>query len=128
MPSRYMRNYPSNWKKVSLLIRALADGHCQNCGELCEHLSVHHIGVACADGRPGDPRDKHDLRRENLIALCFTCHDSLENIRVGGRTRRLVTNEKVALTRRLFADPNEALCYSNDILMQKVFQALIDVA
>ncbi|MBO0793338.1 MAG: hypothetical protein J2P36_20630, partial [Ktedonobacteraceae bacterium] len=45
-----------------------------------DNLSVHHIGVPFADGRPGDHRNKHDLRRENLIALCFTCHDRLEQI------------------------------------------------
>jgi len=81
MPSRHMRNYPSNWKKVSCLLRSHSDGHCQNCGKQRENLSVHHIGVAYPDGRPGDPRDKHDLRRENLMVICFTCHDDVEHIR-----------------------------------------------
>ncbi len=29
--------------------------------------------------------------------------------RIGGRTKRLVTNGKVALARRLFADPNHSI-------------------
>jgi 5-methylcytosine-specific restriction endonuclease McrA len=37
-------------------------------------LSVHHLGVPYAIDRAGDPSDKHDIRRENLVALCWDCH------------------------------------------------------
>lgn len=37
-------------------------------------LTVHHIGIPKSDGSPGDPNDKMDCRRENLIALCQKCH------------------------------------------------------
>jgi hypothetical protein len=43
-------------------------------------LEVHHIGTPWADGRPGDHCDKHDLRRENLAAICFACHDQAEHV------------------------------------------------
>lgn len=68
--------YPHNWRKVSSIIRRLANGRCEWCHEPCEmyELSVHHKGVPYADGRPGDPRDKHDVRRENLSAYCYLCH------------------------------------------------------
>ncbi len=37
-------------------------------------LTVHHIGCPHPDGRAGDPRDKMDVRPENLTALCQRCH------------------------------------------------------
>lgn len=37
-------------------------------------LTVHHIGVPLPDGTPGNPRNKMDVRDENLIALCQRCH------------------------------------------------------
>jgi len=37
-------------------------------------LTTHHIGVAKADGSPGDVHDKMDCRDENLTALCQRCH------------------------------------------------------
>lgn len=37
-------------------------------------LTVHHIGVDYPDGSPGNPRDKFDVRPENLVALCQRCH------------------------------------------------------
>jgi 5-methylcytosine-specific restriction endonuclease McrA len=74
--------YPTCWKRASATIRRLAGGVCQRCGQPAHDLSVHHIGTPFADGRPGDKTDKHDIRRENLIALCFTCHDELDHIRI----------------------------------------------
>lgn len=74
--------YPICWPRASLLIRQLADGHCERCGLACNNLSVHHQGAPFANGKPGNSRDKHDLRRENLIALCFSCHDELDHIRI----------------------------------------------
>lgn len=73
--------YPRCWRKASRLIRfKLARGCCQWCGKESSTLSVHHVGAPYPDGRPGDPRDKHDLRLENLVALCFECHDGVEHI------------------------------------------------
>ncbi len=75
--------YPRNWKKVSRTIRRIAGYHCEWChaqeGAVLPdgravHLSVHHVGAPYADGRPGNPHDKRDLRRENLVALCQACH------------------------------------------------------
>ncbi|MBO0781030.1 MAG: hypothetical protein J2P37_19600 [Ktedonobacteraceae bacterium] len=75
------QKYPRCWKRASRTIRRLAGGHCERCGCACNNLSVHHIGTPFANGKPGDPHDKHDLRRENLTALCFACHDEIEHIR-----------------------------------------------
>lgn len=80
--SYHLRKYPACWKRASATIRRLAGGTCQRCGQPAHDLSVHHIGTPFADGRPGDKTDKHDLRRENLIALCFPCHDELDHIRI----------------------------------------------
>ena len=77
------KGYPRNWKKASRTIRRVAGYRCEWCqrsqGEYypCGQpviISVHHIGAAYANGTPGDPHDKHDLRRENLVALCDLCH------------------------------------------------------
>ncbi len=71
------RKYPPAWKKISALIRRLAQDTCEWCHEPCATLSVHHIGAPRATGRGwkhGDPSDKHDVRRENLAALCWRCH------------------------------------------------------
>jgi 5-methylcytosine-specific restriction endonuclease McrA len=37
-------------------------------------LTVAHLGVDYPSGKKGDKSDKHDVRRENLKALCATCH------------------------------------------------------
>lgn len=68
--------YPRCWPRVSRIIRRLANGRCAKCRQRYQiwELSVHHLGVSYANGRPGDPGDKHDLRRENLVALCWDCH------------------------------------------------------
>ncbi len=71
---RMRRCYPRNWPKVIRVIRRLAAGRCEWCHVQTDALTVHHIGTPYADGRPGDPHDKHDLRRENLVALCHHCH------------------------------------------------------
>jgi hypothetical protein len=74
-----LNHYPPNWKKVSRIIRKLAGGHCQRCGCESNRLSVHHIGVPYANGQPGDPRDKYDVRLENLITLCHECHGEVDD-------------------------------------------------
>ena len=51
------------------------------CGQPCNTLSVHHIGAPLATGtgwKRGNPCDKHDVRRENLAALCWTCHSTAD--------------------------------------------------
>jgi hypothetical protein len=75
--------YPQCWPKVSRIIRRLANGHCEWCHKRCYmwELSVHHIGAPLATGRGwkrGNPSDKHDIRRENLVALCKDCHASAD--------------------------------------------------
>jgi len=80
-----MSRYPTSWRKVSLTIRRLAEWRCEWCkiensaplpsgreGRVV--LTVAHLGTPYADGRPGDKHDKHDIRRENLAALCQACH------------------------------------------------------
>src|SRR5581483_6292609 len=74
------KQYPRNWRKASAIIRRITGYRCEQCGAPVH--SVHHIGAALATGdgwRPGDKRDKHDIRRENLIAMCFSCHDRADN-------------------------------------------------
>lgn len=69
------KRYPSSWPKVSRRIRELAGGVCEWCHTPCKltKLSVHHIGTPYV-GKPGCKADKHDIRRENLAALCQACH------------------------------------------------------
>lgn len=55
-------------------------------------LTVAHLGVPKPDGQPGDKHDKHDVRPENLAALCQRCHlvfDLTEHIENRKRTIRL---------------------------------------
>lgn len=95
--------YPSNWKKVTKTIRRIAGGRCEQCGKPFID-SIHHIGAPYADGKPGNPRDKHDLRRENLIALCLDCHDAIDQIRAKRHTqkkRRKRKKEQLELHRSL---------------------------
>lgn len=89
--------YPSGWKRrISPTIRRLANGRCERCGMPCDQLSVHHRGVPFANGRPGDKRDKHDIRRENLQALCFACHDELDHLRAVKRARKIRQAKRTA--------------------------------
>lgn len=74
---RYKSNYPNSWPKVAQVLKHVARYRCERCGAEGD-LSVHHVGAPFADGRPGDPRDKHDLRRENLQVLCRSCHANAE--------------------------------------------------
>lgn len=102
-----IRNYPKDWKAISLRIRKeRAKDCCEDCGapngawiqreklnprefECCLEddeedgmyrkpvrvvLTVAHIGAPKEDGTPGDKHDKHDVREENLRALCQRCH------------------------------------------------------
>lgn len=54
-------------------------------------LTIAHLGAPHADGRPGDKHDKHDVRPENLAALCQRCHlieDMADHIRNRADNRR----------------------------------------
>lgn len=99
MPVDWSR-YPPAWRrKISPLIRRVAGNKCEWCGiangaPLASGrlgrvvLTVAHLGTPYANGQPGDKHDKHDVRRENLAALCQRCHlrfdleDHLQHARV----------------------------------------------
>lgn len=77
--------YPENWDTIALRVKEAAQWRCQDCGMQCRTpaepfdthrrtMSVHHVGAPHADGTPGDPHDKMDVRPENLLALCSACH------------------------------------------------------
>lgn len=113
MPIDY-KDYPSDWKAISLRIRQRAGQRCETCG-VCNGnvvlyppgrrsewkysegghyedqliadghlravkivLTVAHIGAPKPDGTLGDKHDKHDVREENLKALCQWCHLRLD--------------------------------------------------
>lgn len=71
-------DYPSNWTKVSLVIRRVAQQRCEWCGV--------ENGSPLPSGRKGKVvltvahlnHDTHDLQRENLSALCQKCHLALD--------------------------------------------------
>ena len=102
MPIDYIR-YPANWHEISLEIRTVrASGRCEWCGAENHKphpvtgskvvLTVAHLGVPRADGTPGDKDDKHDVRPENLAALCQLCHlnyDRHDHIQNRQRNRML---------------------------------------
>lgn len=88
-----LADYPRSWKrKVSPLIRRIAGDRCEQCGIANGLplpsgragrvvLTVAHIGAPLATGagwKPGNKHDKHDIRRENLLALCQRCHLALD--------------------------------------------------
>ncbi len=81
MPEKLSAKYPHNWPKVSRIIRRVAAGRCEWCHTECSTLSVHHIGTRWATGsgwKNGTSCDKHDVRRENLVALCWSCHSAAD--------------------------------------------------
>lgn len=81
----YYSRYPKDWKAISWQIRSERAGWCCEWCGACNGwphpdtgsnvvLTVAHLGVPLADGRPGDKHDKSDCRPENLAALCQRCH------------------------------------------------------
>ena len=101
--------YPAGWTRISERIRfGRARGRCEWCG--AENgkphpaspvgsivvLTVAHLGTVFPDGIPGDKRDKHDVRGENLAALCQRCHldydraDNIATAQAGRERRRLL--------------------------------------
>lgn len=70
--------YPSNWSKVSWLLRRVAGFRCEWCYR-SQGVACHHMGVSYPTGKRGNRHDKHDLRRENLYVLCRYCHEAIED-------------------------------------------------
>lgn len=92
--------YPRCWPRVSRIIRRLANGRCAWCRQRCRmwELSVHHLGAPYASGKPGDSSDKHDIRRENLVALCWDCHRTADApIFEQGKQRRVQRERHASL-------------------------------
>lgn len=81
MPVDWKR-YPKAWKRVRSGIMRRARGRCEWCGaeNHLPHpitgskvvLTTAHLGEPFATG--SDKHDKHDIRAENLAALCQRCH------------------------------------------------------
>ena len=104
MPVDWKR-YPKNWKRVRAVIMRRAGGRCEWCG--AENykpnpvtgskvvLTTAHLGEPFAQN--GDKHDKHDIRAENLAALCQRCHlnydrdEHRENARRNREKKRLET-------------------------------------
>ena len=100
MPIDY-KDYPDDWREISLAIREREGWRCKWCAAKNSQphpitgskvvLTVAHLGTAHADGTPGDKHDKHDVRPENLAALCQRCHlnyDRTDHVRKAAETRR----------------------------------------
>lgn len=109
MPVDWSR-YPDKWRAISLAIREREGWRCKWCG--AENgkpnpatgskvvLTVAHLGAPHPDGRPGDKHDKHDVRAENLAALCQKCHlnydrdEHLANARETRRRKKLAQGQQ----------------------------------
>ena len=100
MPMDHTR-YPADWQAISLARRESAGWACEWCG--IPHgstetksrypvvLTVAHLGADRIDGTPGDKHDKHDVRPENLAALCQACHlgfDRADHVLHAAESRR----------------------------------------
>jgi hypothetical protein len=79
------KDYPPDWPEISRRIRfERAQNRCEWCAAVNGEphpvtgskvvLTVAHLGTPHADGTLGDKHDKHDVRDENLAALCQRCH------------------------------------------------------
>ena len=56
-------DYPPEWPACSGLVKLIAGGRCEHCGQR-RRLAVHHLD-----------RDKYNLQHWNLVALCWErCH------------------------------------------------------
>lgn len=98
MPCDY-RHYPPNWPRIRALIVKREQGCCAWCraanGQLHPRtgsvvvLTIAHLGPPYAQG--GDKHEKHDIRAENLAALCQACHlgwDHADHQRHANATRQ----------------------------------------
>jgi len=104
-------HYGSNWAKISLTIRRIAGQRCEFCGVLNGSplpsgragkvvLTVAHLGTPYANGVASSKHDKHDVRRENLAALCQSCHinyDIDEHIAHARETRQRKRREEAMM-------------------------------
>jgi len=85
------RRYPPNWEEIALAVKERAGWCCEWCGVAYGTwrisrkgkpykvvMTVAHLGVPYPDGRPGNRDDRWDVRRENLLALCQSCHLRLD--------------------------------------------------
>ena len=81
MPVDWSR-YPANWPRIRRAILRRAGNRCEWC-HAANHdphpitgskvvLTIAHLGEPFACG--ADKHDKHDIRAENLAALCQKCH------------------------------------------------------
>lgn len=121
------KKYPACWKKVSLIIRRLANGRCEWCRRRCQmwELSVHHLGAPYANGKSGDPQDKHDIRHENLVALCSECHSAADAPIFERCRRRPAQRERHAalgvgtglIVLSTFCDPGPAVTLARDLVI-----------
>lgn len=111
MPIDY-KLYPSNWRAISRRLRfERAGNRCEWCeaanytphpitGSLVV-LTVAHLGLDKSDGLPGSRDDLHDVREENLAALCQRCHlnydreDHLRRRYFNRRAARLARGEQL---------------------------------
>lgn len=111
MPVDY-KLYPANWHEISRRLRFERAG---NRCEWCEAenykphpitgsiviLTVAHLGADKPDGTPGRKDDLHDVREENLAALCQRCHlnfdrdDHLHRRMLNRRAARLSRGEQL---------------------------------
>ena len=102
-----MSRYPHNWRSISQRIRfERAGGKCEHCGAVHGQphpitgkrtiLAVAHLGTPHRDGTAGNRYDLHDVREENLMALCQRCHfayDREANAEKRKISKRLKTQE-----------------------------------
>jgi hypothetical protein len=108
--------YPPGWPKISRTIRRLAGNCCEWCGIANGAplpsgrpgkvvLTVAHLGTSYANGQPGNKHEKHDVRRENLAALCQACHlryDLPDHIQHAKETRHRKKYERAKNNGQLF--------------------------
>jgi 5-methylcytosine-specific restriction endonuclease McrA len=74
------RRYPTNWTQISHQVKEAASWRCQYCGRQCyrpgekpdnltrSEWTIHTLSVHHRNHKP------EDNRRENLIAVCTSCH------------------------------------------------------
>lgn len=115
--------YPENWEEISLARRTAANWQCEWCGRKQGQevigvkgkpykvvLTVAHLGVSFPDGTPGDKHNKHDVRPDNLAALCNSCHlryDHADHIQHAKETRERKNKEAAMYSGQLAIEFDE---------------------
>lgn len=64
-------NYDRRWRKLAAQVRAEQHGICAQCGHTPRTLDVHHI-------KPKTTHPHLAYTRNNLIALCRPCHNTID--------------------------------------------------